>query len=180
MEVWKDVVGYEGLYQISDTGKIKSIQRRYGNYNGMRRERIMKQRPDSRNYINITLCKNGKHKSHWVHRLVAQAFIPNLDNKHCINHIDNNPSNNSIENLEWCTHKENSQHSAIQGRINRGEKNGSVKLKEIDIRFIRHLRQDFNLTHKQITECLFLSQGIKMDRKSIGDIINNIIWKHVK
>lgn len=94
-EIWKDVVGYEGLYQVSNLGRVKSLIRNV----------VMKQRLNKDNYPEIVLFKNGKHKTFTVHRLVALAFIPNDDvtTKTQVNHIDEDKTNNKISNLEWCT-----------------------------------------------------------------------------
>lgn len=91
-EIWKNVVGYEGLYQISSLGRV----RRVGG-------KILKSTRFSKGYFHVNLCCNGKYKSKQIHRLVAQAFIPNPNNLPIVNHKDENPSNNTVENLEWCT-----------------------------------------------------------------------------
>jgi len=96
MEIWKDVIGYEGLYKVSNTGKVFST--RYNRLIG---------RIDYKGYYKVHLCKFGDRKKVFVHRLVAYAFIPKVEGKNCIDHIDGNPSNNCVENLRWCTHKEN-------------------------------------------------------------------------
>ena len=104
MEVWKDVVGYEGFYQVSNKGNVRSVDRfvRCSNsvrfYNG----RILSQCEDDKGYYRVLLAVAGKHKSCQVHRLVAEAFLDNTENKPEVNHKDENPSNNSVDNLEWC------------------------------------------------------------------------------
>lgn len=112
-EIWKDIKNYEGYYQVSNTGKVRSLDRYVattGNPNGQRlikgkikkqTLRIGKGRDDG--YYYVMLSKNNTIKSCSVHRLVAEAFIPNLDNLPCINHKDENKLNNSVDNLEWCT-----------------------------------------------------------------------------
>lgn len=99
MEEWKPIEGYEGLYEVSNLGRVKSLW--YG------KERMLKMGKDKLGYLRVFLCNNNKGKNFLIHRLVAKAFIPNPDNKPFIDHIDTNPSNNRIENLRWCTHKEN-------------------------------------------------------------------------
>ena len=95
-EYWKPVVGYEGLYMVSNWGRIKSM-----NYNHSGKERIMKQKIQGGCY-SVNLSKNGIIKTYLVHRLVAEAFIPNLNNYKEVNHKDEDKTNNSVDNLEWC------------------------------------------------------------------------------
>ena len=109
VEEWRDVGGYEGLYKISNRGRIKSYQGRY------KKPKILKTTMTTTGYKKIELTKNKRKKSLKVHRLVAEAFLPNEENKPYVNHIDNNPLNNDVMNLEWCTQKENMVHSAIYG-----------------------------------------------------------------
>lgn len=102
VEVWKDIEGYEGLYQVSSLGRVKSL--RFG------KERILKAGKDKGGYLMVNLCKNSKTKMYKVHRLVAQAFIPNPDGLQCINHKDENKTNNCVDNLEWCTYLYNNNY----------------------------------------------------------------------
>ena len=101
-EIWKDIVGYEGLYQISNLGRVKSL-----NYNRTGKENILSPGLSSNGYYHVSLCKNGEMKDFNVHRLVALSYIPNLDNKPCVDHINGNRLDNRVENLRWCTNKEN-------------------------------------------------------------------------
>ena len=105
MEIWKDIKGYEGLYQISNKGRVKTL----GN-NKTRKEKIRDGKID-RGYKRILLCKNGKKKQCLIHRLVAEAFLPNPDNLPVVNHKDENKLNNNVENLEWCTQAYNVNYS---------------------------------------------------------------------
>ena len=97
-EIWRDVPGYEGLYQVSSLGNVKSF------YNG---ERILSPGMNSRGYLTVRLYKLQSHKTHTVHSLVAQAFLPNPSNLPCVNHIDEDKTNNKVENLEWVTYSQN-------------------------------------------------------------------------
>ena len=113
-EIWKDIEGYEGLYQVSNLGRVKTVERIsvvkdvvHGTYSRKLKEKIKKLSLDSNGYLFITLSKNGNHKTFGVHRLVAQAFIPKIDGKFFIDHIDGNCRNNCVTNLRWCTHTEN-------------------------------------------------------------------------
>ena len=97
-EIWKDVQGYEGKYQISNLGNVKSIK-----YRGLDYERLLVPKKNNCGRLWVDLWKNGSSKQYLVHRLVAIAFIPNPENLPQINHIDENVENNMVENLEWCT-----------------------------------------------------------------------------
>lgn len=125
MEEWRDIEGYEGLYQVSDQGRVKSL-----NYHMTGEERILKQsRVCKKKYWRVQLYKNGRGKFYPVHRLVAQAFMPNPDNLPEINHKDENPSNNRVENLEWCDRKYNCNYGTRNQRVaeaKRGKYNTKV------------------------------------------------------
>lgn len=114
-EIWKDIEGYEGLYQVSSHGRVKSLERKVDDKGGLRmiNERILKPRlggPSRRKYYSVILCKYGKMKSKRVNRLAAQYFVPNPNNLPEVNHLDNDPLNNYYENLEWCTSRKNKNH----------------------------------------------------------------------
>lgn len=114
-EIWKDIKGYEGKYQVSNLGNIKSLQRWSGSqyYN---REQILKPYINKRNgYVYIYLMKNNKGKNIRVHRLVAEAFLENKNNYTDINHKDCNRTNNCVNNLEYCTRSYNIKYSFEKG-----------------------------------------------------------------
>ena len=111
MEEWRDIKGYEGKYQVSNLGRVRSLNYR-GNTN---KEHILKATMTRQGYLRIQLSKNGKSKSKFVHRLVAETFIPNIKNKPQINHKDGNKINNNVKNLEWCTCSENVKHAFDNG-----------------------------------------------------------------
>ena len=109
-EIWRDIKGYEGKYQISNTGKVKSLERTVWDSRGCYRtvpERILKAQDNGVGYLYIVLCKNGKGKLFYVHRLVGQAFIENPEGYTELNHKDENKQNNCMENLEWCSRSYN-------------------------------------------------------------------------
>ena len=114
-EIWKDIKGYEGLYQVSNLGRIKSLDRKARIQNGAYRQvkgRIVPIRKGEKtNYPFVGLTKNHKSKMLRIHRLVADAFIPNPNNLPQINHKDGNKTNNNVNNLEWCTPSENCLHA---------------------------------------------------------------------
>ena len=101
-EVWEDVKGYEGLYKVSTMGRVKSL-----NYNKTGKERILKPAKTKKGYLVVTLCKDGKRKQFSVHRLVAEAFVSNPENKPQINHLSEVKASNHYSNLCWATAKEN-------------------------------------------------------------------------
>lgn len=103
-EEWRDIPGYEGLYKVSSSGNILSLYYRNTNLPHLMSIRIGKRR---NNYCDVILSKHGVHRRHKIHQLVALAFIPNPNNYKEINHIDENPLNNSASNLEWCTRSYN-------------------------------------------------------------------------
>lgn len=102
MENWKPVVGYEGLYEVSDTGKVRSLNWRK---RGITKELFLK--PHNRGYLMVELANHGKKKAFTVHRLVANAFIENPNGYATINHKDENKKNNNVDNLEWCSLEQN-------------------------------------------------------------------------
>ena len=115
MSNWKIITNYPN-YAVSDTGEVKSLPRKNGA--GTRVvERVLKQDIGKKGYCRVTLCNKQGTKKCLVHRLVAEAFIPNSSSKDFVNHIDNNPSNNTVSNLEWCTHSENMVHAIKQNRL---------------------------------------------------------------
>jgi len=110
-ETWKDIKDYKNLYMVSNNGSIKSLKRNTAH------ERILKPRKDRGGYLYVGLLKNGKTKYCKIHRLVAEAFIPNPENKYSVNHIDGNKTNNKVENLEWATRSEQMIHAYKLGLI---------------------------------------------------------------
>lgn len=116
-EIWRDVVGYEGYYQVSNFGRVKSVTRQVSNHTGMvtLHPHILKVKLDFKGYARVYLSKNAQDKYVGIHRLVAMSFIPNIDNKPQVNHIDGNKTNNNVNNLEWCTNRENAIHAIKLG-----------------------------------------------------------------
>lgn len=115
-EIWKDVEGYEGLYQVSNLGNVRGLDRVRRNGKSHSQQCFQKGKllkpaiQKSVGYKFVVLSKQGKTKGFRVHRLVAKAFIPNPNNYPCINHKDENKTNNSVENLEWCTVRYNNMY----------------------------------------------------------------------
>lgn len=118
MEIWKDIENYEGLYQVSNKGNVKSL-----NYMHTGDERLLKPIAISNGYLQVYLYKNGKRKFCKIHRLVASAFLENADKLPQVNHKDEDKTNNNIENLEWCTSQYNCNYGTRGMRISKNQLN---------------------------------------------------------
>lgn len=133
MEVWKPVKGYEQLYEVSNLGRVRSCANKttFSMKHGKRtwKQRILKQKSDKQSYKRVTLYKDKKQKTFLVHRLVAEAFLPNPENKPIINHKDGNPPNNEWTNLEWCTYRDNLMH-AFANKMNKNPVQVTLKNKK--------------------------------------------------
>ena len=117
-EIWCPIKGYEGIYEVSDQGRVKSI--------GYGKERTLKPGRNTQGYLQVKLCKNGEKKMYLVHRLVVQTFIPNPDNLPQVNHKDENKENNSVQNLEWCDRKYNVNYGTRIKKISEKMTNGKL------------------------------------------------------
>ena len=153
MEEYKNIKGYEGLYQISNYGNVRSLDRviksRYGTPKKWKGKEI-KKIVDSLGYERVSLCKDGKVKAHKIHRLVAQSFL-NSSEYTFINHKDGNKTNNHIDNLEWCDYKMNHQH-ALDNNL-KGKKRCKVKCKETNKIFDSQAEASrfYNLSHTMLS-----------------------------
>ena len=121
-EVWKDIPGYEGLYQVSNLGRVKSLPRKGTRSSDIYMLKIQKYKTG---YLYVSLSKNNKRKKEKIHRLVALAFISNIKNDKYINHKDENPMNNCVENLEWCTQSYNNKYSKGK-QVNQYDDEGNI------------------------------------------------------
>ena len=166
-EIWKPIKGYEGLYEISNRGSIKSLEREIGNNGGIaiKKEAILTPQQIRCGYYRIGLTdENKKRKMFLVHRLVATAFIPNPQNKSEVNHIDGNKKNNNLENLEWCTRGENLKHAYKTNlRTTEASKNNFKKMIEKHKRKV--IQKDIN--QNIINEFKSIKEASKITETSI-------------
>jgi len=177
-EIWKDIKDYEGLYKVSNKGRVKSLRREVAfSFNRTRiiKEKILVPSNHYKGYLYIRLCKFGKIKIYKIHRLVGTMFIKNPKNKLQINHKDCNKSNNNVNNLEWNTNSENQKH-AYKNKANfsyKGENSHLSKLKEMDV---LEIRKKYNSGGYTQTE---LAKEYNCCITNIGRIIKNKSWAHI-
>lgn len=146
-EVWRDVDGYDGMYQVSDLGRVRSLK--FGNV------RVLRASKNDNGYLSVMLSKNNNQKRHRVHRLVAQAFIPNYDSsKTIINHRNEDKTENKVSNLEWCDRSYNQTYNDINWRRKNGIRRKIAKLYNPD------------LTYEQNIE-LFKEKGIDCSKQTV-------------
>ena len=164
-EVWREIVGYEVLYQVSNYGRVKSFQNKF--------PKIMRADEQSKGYMQIRLHKNGKAKNFGVHVLVAQAFCPNLENKPEVDHRNGDKTNNCVWNLNWATRKENADRAYLLGliKVKRGTQCHYAKLKVEDVIYIRENAD--NLTQKE------LAKKFNVSRETIKRVITGVTYKDV-
>jgi hypothetical protein len=175
-EIWKDIEGYEGRYQVSNYGNVKSLYQEYHGGHGkkqliIRPEKLLALNKNNHGYSQVALCKDGKSKSKKVHRLVAEAFFINYGDKPQVNHIDGDRLNNHVNNLEWCTSKENIVHGFEKLNSKRacGVRQHLAKLNDETIKEIR----------KSSKSPYELAPEYGVNVRTIYRIKNNETWKHV-
>jgi len=179
--MYKDIKGYEGLYAVDENGNVWSYEKTspIGNKGAVVKRggfMLKKHCAKRTTHQKVWLYKDGKRKQHQVHRLVAQAFIPNPENLPLINHKDCDPTNNHVDNLEWCTAKQNSIHAYQNGRWTppnqSGSANSNAKFTDDDIKQIRKL-------HESIGSCAEIARQYKVNHKTINQIVNRKRWAHI-
>lgn len=182
-EIWKDIEGYKGAYQISNLGNVKSVEREVTQWNEsakkyvtrIQKALIMKPFEDEDGYLRLQLIKDGIRKKHFVHRLVALAFIPNPENKPEVNHKQGDKKDNRVWMLEWSTSSENQRH-AIANKLYetaKGEKSGQAKLTELQVREIHSLYSRGNITQE------YLAGLYGVASSAISRILTGVRWNHI-
>lgn len=145
-EIWEPIRGYEGLYEVSNFGNVKSLPRKGTRTNN---EYLLKKCTYKTGYEYVLLSNNNKKKKHKIHRLVADAFIPNPNNYPCVNHIDENKQNNNVQNLEWCTVSYNNRYSKAKKVLQYDRQNKLLKIWEST----RDVERNTKFSHSYISKC---------------------------
>lgn len=175
-EIWKEIRGYEGLYKVSNLGRVKSDNSVVMRSNGAPQtfsEKIIAQRDNSNGYYRVTLWKDGKQEYRFVHRLVAEAFVQNVDNKPVVDHIDFDRHNNKAENLRWCTQAENLGRSRKVGRIKRNISE-EMRRKQKD-RASKPVRRSDGKIFKSISDA---ARSLNVTHSAVSHALHN--WQNSK
>lgn len=176
-EIWKDIIGYEGLYQVSNLGGVKSLPRPHKFVHGyyLTKEKFLSPRVcgTQREYLSVALQRDGKCKQIKIHRLVAQAFIPNPNNFKEVNHIDENKGNNKADNLEWCTRSYNVNYGS------RIEKQRKALIKPVvayskDYEFVKEFDSLVDASKFAKVDITNISRACKKE----GRISGGYLWKY--
>lgn len=177
-EIWKDIPSFEGYYQASNLGRIKSLPRKVWNHQCfmVRKERIIKQSKLPDGYVQVGLkMPNDKQRRYMVHRIIGLAFHPNPENKEMINHKDGIKDNNNESNLEWSTRSENAKHSFIIGlQCNKGSNHPLHKVTDEDVLEIRNRYLKGESTYK-----IFNSKDYPISYTNVKDIVARRTWSHI-
>lgn len=176
-EIWKPVPGYEGRYLVSNHGRVRSLGRWVRNGLSSRRwvaPMVLSPHLRSNGYLDIGLRIDNNSKFHFVHRLIAEVFIPNPGNLPEVNHLDGNKTNNCAENLQWVTSAQNKRHAVDTGLLLvRGADSPSAKLTADDVRVIRK-----RVTNGETQTAVAIDYGIA--RANVYRIVNMETWGHVR
>lgn len=173
----KRVKGYKGRYFVTKDGRVWSAPREWEVGMGKIRKhdgKWLRQQLDKSGYFTVKLCSEGNVRLNFVHRLVADAFLPKKKNKYHVNHIDGIKTNNHVSNLEWCTPRENAQHAAKLGLLNtaRGEASGSSKLSDSDVAKVRSL-------HSQGIKQKEIASMFDVCPTTISRVVTRSTWNHL-
>lgn len=168
-EIWKSITHYRD-YQISNLGRVRSLPKQFRRF-----LKIIKPMIDKAGYYRITLWKNSEYKRFLIHRLVAEMFVSNNKNKPTVNHLDNNPSNNIFNNLEWCTQSENMLHAfRTKSKVMpKGEDCYGHKVTEKEVKNIRkyHKKRVYNMRE--------LAEMYNLSKPTVWKMIHRQTWRHI-
>jgi hypothetical protein len=173
-EFWTSIEGTDGRYEVSNLGRVRSL---FGRVRTLISPRILKPRLSRKGYLRVQFTIRLQHSDHYIHRLVAREFIPNPSALPYVNHLDGNPRNNQVTNLQWCTQKQNIEHALATGlmRNQAGEGNhAGSKLTNTDVILIRKL-------HSQdgVGVC-DLARQFNVSHSLISSVASHKVWKHVQ
>jgi hypothetical protein len=173
-EIWKDIKGYEGLYKVSNLGRVKSLNRVIKNKNGSLRsleERMLNPLKDTDGYLMVGLFQYGNQKRCKIHRLVAETFLENPNNKPQVNHINEIKSDNKLSNLEWVTAKENVNHGSAPKRRaeSRMKRVVQISIEGEEIRTFKSMNE--------VAECGFTRQSVQKVCKGYRKTHKGFVWR---
>jgi len=174
-EIWKEIKGFNGLYEVSNLGGVRSWKKVPSGI--LDKPKIKSLSTANNGYKRVRLSKESKAKHYTVHRLVAEAFLKNSDTKESVNHIDSDKTNNCVDNLEWCTFSDNMKHSYKNGRtspFSKGESHVGSKLTKKDVIEIKKKLSEGLRTQKEISNIFNVNQSI------ISCINTGKYWSHIK
>lgn len=174
-EEWRNIPEYEGLYAISNLGRVKSLARIVKRKDGTRQKyetRILRHHISNKGYHQVELRKNSRSKYPLIHRLVAEVFIENPDNKPQVNHIDGNKGNNRIDNLEWVTSSENAIH-AFKNHLR--TPNGPTSLSEDQIRYIREHYKFRDAEYSTVA----MAKKLGVGKETVARVVRGNTYKNV-
>lgn len=176
-EIWKQIKGFEGLYSVSNIGNVKrnKTNGKAGTGNYTKEEYILKQRKNNAGYMIVDLFKHNKRNQMLVHRLVAMAFIDNPHNYKIVNHKDENPFNNCVENLEWCTQKYNMNYGTCPYRIGKANSKKVIQLNKNGI-LVKEFPSIIEAERQTGISNGCICEVLHGKRKSAG----GYIWEYVK
>jgi len=171
--VWKDIRGFENMYQVNEYGEVKSVERYVSDRGGLRiiHERILKPCLCGKGYLRVCLRKDNKTYELYNHRLVAEAFVDNPNNNNVVNHKDGNKTNNYYENIEWVTYSENNIHAYATNLKPRGEGLYSAKLKESEVIEV--------LTNGKYAPYREIGKKYGVSAATIRDVLIRRTWQYI-
>lgn len=171
--MWKDIKGFEGYYQISEYGEVKSLSRyiqKYGKKH-LTKDKILKPYKAGRGYFAVSFRKNNKTYRKYIHQLVGECYVNNINNLPILNHKDGNKENNYYRNLEWTTYSGNNQHAYDSNLKDRGEKFYNAILSENDVKEI--------LNNGKYTTYQNIADKYGVSKATIRDVLIRKTWKHI-